>query len=87
MEQQTNVLTEVAQGISATELTLFGMGFVFIFLTVLVLITTVMSTVIQKINQKDHNRDDSDGDLSLKDELDEETKFVIEQAIKMHRGA
>lgn len=65
----------------ALNLTLFGMGFVFLFLTLLVFVTKLMSAVIQKIGVQ------SDGDLSLKGEIDEETKFVIEQAIKMHREA
>ena len=67
---------------------MFGMGFVFLFLTLLVFVTKLMSIVIQKMNKK--SQDDEthhDDNLSLKDELDEETKFVIEQAIKMHRGA
>jgi oxaloacetate decarboxylase gamma subunit len=47
-----------------------------------------MSIVIQKMNKQSQDDDTHHDDhLSLKDELDEETKFVIEQAIKMHRGA
>jgi oxaloacetate decarboxylase gamma subunit len=82
MEQQTDLIAE------AINLTMFGMGFVFLFLTLLVFVTKLMSIVIQKMNTK--SQDDEthhDDNLSLKDELDEETKFVIEQAIKMHRGA
>ncbi|MBT3194989.1 MAG: OadG family protein [Candidatus Ruthia sp.] len=84
MEQQTELIVE------ALNLTLFGMGFVFLFLTLLVFVTKTMSFIIQKINKRQSSQDDDnhdDGNLSLKDELDEETKFVIEQAIKMHRGA
>ena len=84
MEQQTELIVE------ALNLTLFGMGFVFLFLTLLVFVTKAMSFIIQKINKRQSSQDDDnhdDGNLSLKDELDEETKFVIEQAIKMHRGA
>ena len=84
MEQQTELIVE------ALNLTLFGMGFVFLFLTLLVFVTKAMSIIIQKINKRQSSQDDDnhdDGNLSLKDELDEETKFVIEQAIKMHRGA
>ena len=84
MEQQTELIAE------ALNLTLFGMGFVFLFLTLLVFVTKTMSFIIQKINKRQSSQDDDnhdDGNLSLKDELDEETKFVIEQAIKMHRGA
>jgi hypothetical protein len=38
----------------------------------------------KQVQDDDTHHDDN---LSLKDELDEETKFVIEQAIKLHRGA
>ncbi|SFV86170.1 hypothetical protein MNB_SUP05-9-464 [hydrothermal vent metagenome] len=82
MEQQTDLIAE------AINLTMFGMGFVFLFLTLLVFVTKLMSIVIQKMNKQSQDDDTHHDDrLSLKDELDEETKFVIEQAIKMHRGA
>lgn len=67
----------------AINLTFFGMGFVFLFLTLMVLVTKQMSVIIQKYTP---NVVDSSHDL-LADELDEEAKFVIEQAIKLHRGA
>jgi len=81
MEQQVELIAE------ALNLTLFGMGFVFLFLTLLVFVTKLMSSIIHKINKKSQDDDHHGDNLSLKDELDEETKFVIEQAIKMHRGA
>jgi len=81
IEQQTELITE------ALNLTLFGMGFVFLFLTLLVFVTKAMSIIIQKINKQSQDDSHHDDNSSLKDELDEETKFVIEQAIKMHRGA
>ncbi len=83
MEQQTDLIAE------AINLTLFGMGFVFVFLTLLVFVTKAMSIIIQKMSKQSSQDDEThhDDNLSLKDELDEETKFVIEQAIKMHRGA
>ena len=81
MEQQAGLITE------ALTLTMFGMGFVFLFLTLLVFVTKFMSIVIQKMNKRSQDDDYHDDNSSLKDELDEETKFVIEQAIKMHRGA
>ncbi len=72
----------------ATNLTLFGMGFVFLFLTVLVFVTKLMSIIVNKLNSKAQDeRVEPEESLNLKDEIDEETKFVIEQAIKMHRGA
>jgi len=83
MEQQVDLMAE------AITLTMFGMGFVFLFLTLLVFVTKAMSVIIQKIDKQSSEDDEThhNDSLSLKDELDEETKFVIEQAIKMHRGA
>jgi len=81
MEQQADLISE------ALTLTMFGMGFVFLFLTLLVFVTKFMSVVIQKMNKRSQDDNHHDDNLSLQDELDEETKFVIEQAIKMHRGA
>ena len=83
MEQQVDLISE------AINLTMFGMGFVFLFLTLLVFVTKAMSVIIQKIDKQSSQDDEThhNDSLSLKDELDEETKFVIEQAIKMHRGA
>ncbi len=75
--EQTQLL---AQAIS---LTLFGMGFVFLFLTLLVFVTKLMSIVIRAINTPKQN----DGIGGIDAEIDEETKFVIEQAIKLHTGA
>ncbi|MDC9715401.1 MAG: OadG family transporter subunit [Gammaproteobacteria bacterium] len=78
--EQTDLMTE------ALNLTFFGMGFVFLFLTLLVFVTKFMSIVIGKIKknsieiEKNHCHEAKGG-------LNEEAKFVIEQAIKMHRGA
>ncbi len=79
--EQTNFIFQ------ALNLTLFGMGFVFVFLFLLVGVTKLMSMIIQKFKSKAHNRQDVNNNFGLKDEIDEEAKFVIEQAIKMHRGA
>ena len=80
--EQTTLLAD------AISLTLFGMGFVFVFLTVLVFITKLMSFVVIKLIAKPEvSASQTQSDLSLNDEIDEETRFVIEQAIKMHRGA
>lgn len=80
--EQINLMTE------ALNLTFFGMGFVFLFLTLTVFVIKFMSIIVQKIQKsvpvsssKTSHRDE------MLDELDEEDKFVIEQAIKMHRGA
>ncbi len=75
--EQTSLLAQ------AINLTYFGMGFVFLFLLLLVFITKLMSVIIQKIH---HQKTNTTKNLYLGDELDEEAKFVIEQAIKMHRG-
>jgi len=80
--EQADLLTQ------ALNLTMFGMGFVFLFLTLLVFVTKVMSVIVQKLQARikaDSNQDNNS--TTLEQEIDEETKFVIEQAIKMHRGA
>jgi oxaloacetate decarboxylase gamma subunit len=72
----------------ALNLTMFGMGFVFLFLTLLVFVTKLMSAIIQKLQARSANKpDQEDSTTTLDQEIDEETKFVIEQAIKLHRGA
>jgi len=80
--EQADLLTQ------ALNLTMFGMGFVFLFLTLLVFVTKLMSVIVQKLQARikaDSNQDNNS--TTLEQEIDEETKFVIEQAIKMHRGA
>ncbi|SFV88717.1 hypothetical protein MNB_SUP05-SYMBIONT-7-482 [hydrothermal vent metagenome] len=76
--EQTNLMAE------ALNLTLFGMGFVFLFLTLLIFITKLMSIIIQKMNKVTLV---AVGVGGMEEEIDEETKFVIEEAIKIHRGA
>ena len=72
----------------ALNLTMFGMGFVFLFLTLLVFVTKLMSVIIQKLQARISDEPEHDNSkTTLEQEIDEETKFVIEQAIKMHRGA
>ncbi|MEJ6660526.1 MAG: OadG family protein [Candidatus Thioglobus sp.] len=72
----------------ALNLTMFGMGFVFLFLTLLVFVTKLMSVIIQKLEaQIKASPRQNNNSTTLEQEMDEETKFVIEQAIKMHRGA
>jgi oxaloacetate decarboxylase gamma subunit len=67
----------------ALNLTLFGMGFVFLFLILLVGATRLMSIIVQfNKNKFTHS---SVEQPSAK--ISEEAKFVIKQAIKMHRGA
>ena len=73
--------------LDALNLSLFGMGFVFLFLILLVFVMRLMSIIIQKTSVETQSGDARQNNLNLSGELDEETKFVIEQAIKMHRGA
>ena len=79
--EQINLMTE------ALNLTFFGMGFVFLFLTLMVFVTKLMSVIIQKMQSPMLIEAGSPHRDEMADELDEEAKFVIEQAIKMHRGA
>ena len=67
----------------ALTLTMFGMGFVFVFLALMVVVTNVMSLLVAKIQSATTN------DASVLDsdpiiEIDEKTKAIIEAAIKMH---
>jgi oxaloacetate decarboxylase gamma subunit len=80
--EQADLLTQ------ALNLTMFGMGFVFLFLTLLIFVTKVMSVIVQKLEARIKTGSSQDNNsTTLEQEIDEETKFVIEQAIKMHRGA
>ena len=67
----------------AITLTIFGMGFVFVFLALLVVVTNLMSLLVAKIQH-------TISDASLLDsnpitEVDEKTRAIIEAAIKMHK--
>ncbi len=80
--EQADLLTQ------ALNLTMFGMGFVFLFLTLLVFVTKLMSVIVQKLQARiNAEPSQNNNSTTLEQEIDEETKFVIEQAIKMHRGA
>jgi oxaloacetate decarboxylase gamma subunit len=70
----------------ALNLTMFGMGFVFLFLTLLVFVTKLMSVIIQKFQVKVIDEPKQNNTTYNNQELDEEVKFVIEQSIKLHRG-
>lgn len=69
----------------AMTLTLFGMGFVFLFLTLMVVLTSIMSAIVQKIQPNLA----SAGAVPIQsaNALDEDTRSIIEKAIKMHTGA
>ena len=61
-------------------LTIFGMGFVFLFLALMVVVTNLMSLIVDKIqpiNVPPLNSDPSN-------EIDDKTRAIIEAAIKMH---
>ena len=65
----------------AINLTLFGMGFVFVFLALMVAVTNMMSLIVDKI-QPTVNVPPLNSDSS--NEIDDKTRAIIEAAIKMH---
>ena len=69
----------------AMTLTLFGMGFVFVFLTLMVVLTSLMSALVQKIQPNIVSA--GAGPIQSADLIDKGTKSIIEKAIKMHTGA
>jgi len=62
-------------------LTIFGMGFVFLFLALMVAVTNMMSLIVDKI-QPTVNVPPLNSDSS--NEIDDKTRAIIEAAIKMH---
>tara|TARA_B110000914_G_C15187234_1_gene320106 strand:- start:135 stop:359 length:225 start_codon:yes stop_codon:yes gene_type:complete len=64
-------------------LTFFGMGFVFSFLMLMVVLTSMMSALIQKIQPN------LAGVVNIQpaNMIDEEARSIIERAIKIHTGA
>jgi oxaloacetate decarboxylase gamma subunit len=66
----------------ALSLTMFGMGFVFVFLALMVFVTNVMSLLVAKIQPPTNNPSALDSDSII--EIDEKTRAIIEAAIKMH---
>jgi oxaloacetate decarboxylase gamma subunit len=66
----------------ALTLTMFGMGFVFVFLALMVVVTNVMSLLVAKIQPTSNNTSTLDSDPIT--EIDEKTRAIIEAAIKMH---
>jgi oxaloacetate decarboxylase gamma subunit len=65
----------------AITLTIFGMGFVFLFLALMVTVTNIMSLIVDKI-QPTINVPPLNSDPS--NEIDDKTRAIIEAAIKMH---
>ncbi len=66
----------------ATNLTLFGMGFVFVFLILMVVVTTMMSLLVKRF-QPNLNLATT-ANLELSGGIDEKTEAIIKKAIKMH---
>ena len=66
----------------ALTLTMFGMGFVFVFLALMVVVTNVMSLLVAKIQPTTNYTSSIDSDPII--EIDEKTRAIIEAAIKMH---
>ena len=66
----------------ATNLTLFGMGFVFVFLALMVLVTTMMSVLVKRF-QPNLNLA-ATANIELSSGIDEKTEAIIKKAIKMH---
>ena len=66
----------------ALTLTMFGMGFVFVFLALMVVVTNLMSLLVAKIQPKTNHASELDSDPII--EIDEKTRAIIEAAIKMH---
>ena len=66
----------------AITLTMFGMGFVFVFLALMVVVTNLMSKFITKIQPSINVSTSIDSESSM--EIDEKTRAIIEAAIKMH---
>ena len=67
---------------NALTLTMFGMGFVFLFLALMVVITNIMSLLVAKIQPATTDASELDADPII--EIDETTRAIIEAAIKMH---
>ena len=68
--------------VEAINLTLYGMGFVFLFLVLMVFVTTLMSASVLRLQP---NVILEPSGAVIDDGIDEEAEFVIREAIKMHR--
>jgi oxaloacetate decarboxylase (Na+ extruding) subunit gamma len=66
----------------AITLTMFGMGFVFVFLALMVVVTSLMSKLVKKIQPSISVSASIGSESSF--EIDEKTRAIIEAAIKMH---
>ena len=75
----SNLLSE------AINLTLFGMGFVFVFLALMVFLTRFMSAAVLKLQPFAPSI--SVAPIQSDNLIDEDTKSIIKKAIKLHTGA
>jgi len=66
----------------AINLTFFGMGFVFVFLALMVVVTTMMSVLVKRF-QPNLNLA-ATANIELSSNIDEKTEAIIKKAIKMH---
>lgn len=66
----------------AINLTLFGMGFVFVFLTLMVIVTTMMSVLVKRFQPNLNLATTSS--IELSSDIDERTEAIVKKAIKMH---
>ena len=66
----------------AINLTLFGMGFVFVFLALMVVVTTIMSVLVKRF-QPNLNLA-ATANIELSSGIDEKTETIIKKAINMH---
>ena len=69
----------------AINLTLFGMGFVFVFLALMVILTRFMSASILRFQPSVTST--SDVPIQKDNLIDSDTKSIIDKAIKLHIGA
>ena len=76
---ENNLLSE------AINLTLFGMGFVFVFLALMVVLTSFMSSSVLKLQPLVPSN--SVASIQTDNLIDEDTRSIIEKAIKLHTGA
>ena len=66
----------------AINLSLFGMGFVFVFLALMVVVTTMMSLIVKRF-QPNLNLA-ATANIELSSGIDEKTETIIKKAINMH---
>ena len=69
----------------AINLTLFGMGFVFVFLALMAVLTSFMSAAVLRLQPFVPSTSVSPSQAD--NLIDEDTRSIIEKAIKLHTGA